>query len=280
MILIHEPAAMQAEALRLRALGRRIAFVPTMGALHEGHLRLVDDAKRRGDVVVVSVFVNPTQFGPKEDFSKYPRTLEADAAGCRARGVDILFAPAPDAMYAKDASTFVDEQLCSQGLCGEFRPGHFRGVATVVTMLFNIVQPHVAIFGAKDAQQCAVIRKMVSDLFMPVEIVIADTVRESDGLALSSRNRYLSAEARAKAPAIHRALIALRDAVAAGEHNPAALKARFTADLAATPGFRLQYIELCDPRTMRPLESVHAGRALALTAAYLEETRLIDNLAL
>lgn len=281
MITLHDPKAMQAHALRCRHENRRIAFVPTMGALHEGHLRLVDEARRRGDVVVVSVFVNPTQFGPKEDFSKYPRTLEADAAACAARGVDVLFAPSAEGMYgAADFSTYVEEGLCSRGLCGEFRPGHFRGVSTVVLMLFNLVQPHVAVFGAKDAQQCAVIRKMVTDLHVPVELVFADTVRESDGLALSSRNRFLAPEARAKAPLLYAALCEARDAVAAGERDAAAIKARYAARLAAEPAFRLQYFELCDPLTMRPVVEVSPGRTLALVAAYLGDTRLIDNLPL
>lgn len=280
MLTLHDPKEMQSHALALRAAGRRIAFVPTMGALHEGHLRLVDQARGRGDVVVVSIFVNPIQFGPKEDFSKYPRTLEADKAACERRGVDIVFAPAADAMYAPDFSTHVDEDLCSRGLCGELRPGHFRGVATVVTMLFNLVQPHVAIFGAKDAQQCAVIRKMVSDLHMPVEIIVAGTVREEDGLALSSRNRYLSPESRACAPALYAALCAARDAVRGGETSAEKVKAAFAAKLAAEPRFRLQYFELCDARTMRPLATVTPGKTIGLCAAHLGETRLIDNLAM
>jgi pantoate--beta-alanine ligase len=280
MQIIHDPREMQRAALALRAAGRRIAFVPTMGALHEGHMRLVDEAKRRGDFVVVSVFVNPTQFGPKEDFSKYPRTLDADATLCRERGADCVFAPPSDGMYAADFSTYVNEELCSQGLCGDFRPGHFRGVATVVTMLFNIVQPHVAIFGAKDGQQCAVIRKMVDDLFMPVEIIVADTVREVDGLALSSRNRYLSPEMRAKAPALYRALLAAKDAVASGEYDAGAVRAVFERSLLGEPAFRLQYFTLSDSRTMAPVTTVTPGKTLAVVAAYLGETRLIDNLAL
>lgn len=271
---------MQAEALNLRAAGRRIAFVPTMGALHAGHMSLVDEARRRGDTVVVSIFVNPAQFGPNEDFSKYPRTLDADAALCAAHGVDIVFAPPSDGMYAPDFSTFVDESLCSQGACGDFRPGHFRGVATVVTMLFNLVQPQVAVFGAKDAQQCAVIRKVVADLFIPVEIVVAETVRENDGLALSSRNQYLSPENRVKAPAIHRALTVVKALVAGGETDASHLRAAFEAELAKEPGFTLQYLVFADARTMAPLEEIKPGATLAVVAAYLGGTRLIDNLAL
>jgi pantoate--beta-alanine ligase len=280
MQIIHDPREMQRAALALRSAGRRIAFVPTMGALHEGHMRLVDEAKRLGDFVVVSVFVNPTQFGPKEDFSKYPRTLDADAALCRERGADCVFAPPSDGMYAPDFSTYVNEELCSQGLCGDFRPGHFRGVATVVTMLFNVVQPHVAIFGAKDGQQCAVIRKMVDDLFMPVEIVVAETVREADGLALSSRNRYLSPELRVKAPALYRALLAAKGAVASGEREAGVVRAAFETALSGEPAFRLQYFTLADARTMAPVATVTPGKTLAVVAAYLGETRLIDNLPL
>lgn len=280
MKIVHEPAAMQTEALKLRAAGRRIAFVPTMGALHAGHMSLVDEARRRGDVVVVSIFVNPTQFGPNEDFSKYPRTLDADAALCAAHGADLVFAPPSDGMYAPDFSTFVDESLCSQGACGDFRPGHFRGVATVVTMLFNLVQPHVAVFGAKDAQQCAVIRKMVADLFMPVEIVVAETVRESDGLALSSRNKYLSPENRVKAPALYRALSVAKALVAAGETDASRLRDAFGAELAQEPGFALQYLVFADAHTLKPLDKIKPGETLAIVAAHLGDTRLIDNLAL
>ncbi len=280
MQIIHDPREMQRASLALRVAGRRIAFVPTMGALHEGHMRLVDEAARRGDFIVVSVFVNPTQFGPKEDFSKYPRTLDADAALCRERGAHVVFAPPSDGMYAPDFSTYVSEELCSQGLCGDFRPGHFRGVATVVMMLFNLVQPHVAIFGAKDGQQCAVIRKMVDDLFIPVEIIVADTVRETDGVALSSRNRYLSKENRTKAPALYRALLAAKSAVASGEGDAGALRAIFEQNLSVEPAFRLQYFTLSDSRTMAPVTLVRPGHTLAAAAAYLGETRLIDNLAL
>lgn len=280
MQIIHDPREMRRTALALRAAGRRIAFVPTMGALHEGHMRLVDEARLRGDFVVVSVFVNPTQFGPQEDFSQYPRTLDADAALCRERGADCVFAPPSDGMYAPDFSTYVNEELCSRGLCGDFRPGHFRGVATVVTMLFNIVQPHAAIFGAKDGQQCAVIRKMVDDLFIPVEIVVVETVREADGLALSSRNRYLTPELRAKAPALYRALLAAKSAVASGERDPGAVRAVFEKNLSGEPAFRLQYFTLSDARTMTPVTRVEPGKTLAAVAAHLGETRLIDNLTL
>lgn len=280
MQIVHDPREMQRLALKLRGEGRRIALVPTMGALHDGHMSLVDEALRRGDFVVVSVFVNPTQFGPNEDFAKYPRTLDADCALCRERGAHCVFAPPSDGMYAADFSTFIEEGLCSKGLCGDFRPGHFRGVTTVVAMLFNIVQPHAAIFGAKDAQQCAVLRKMVSDLFMPVEIVIAPIVREADGLALSSRNRYLPADLRTKAPALHRSLLAAKAVVDAGERDAAKVKATFAGELAKEPAFRLQYFTLTDARTMAPLATIRPGETLAAVAAHLGETRLIDNITL
>jgi len=280
MTLVHDPREMQRLALAERAAGRRVVLVPTMGALHAGHAALIDGARRHGDFVVVSVFVNPTQFGPKEDFSKYPRTLEADAAICRDHGADCLFAPSADGMYAPDFSTYVTEERCSQGLCGDYRPGHFRGVATVVTMLFNIVQPHAAIFGAKDGQQCAVIRKMTSDLHLPVEIVVADTVREADGLALSSRNRYLSPEDRAKAPVLYAALLAAKRTSDAGIRDADTVRRAFTDMLAAEPAFTLQYFGLTDLRTLAPVSVVVPGRTMAAAAAYLGGTRLIDNLIL
>lgn len=269
---------MQRRSAAVRAEGRRIVLVPTMGALHEGHMSLVDEARRHGDFVVVSIFVNPIQFGPGEDLERYPRTLEADCTRCRAHGVDAVFAPASDRFYAADFSTYVDESLCSRGLCGEFRPGHFRGVATVVTMLFNLVAPHTAIFGAKDAQQCGVIRKMVADLYMPVEVIVADTVRESDGLALSSRNRYLPEADRAKAPALYRCLLAAKAAVEAGECDASTISALFARELEREGGFRIQYFTLSDARTMAPVDRIVPGGTLAVVAVYLGDVRLIDNL--
>jgi pantoate--beta-alanine ligase len=260
--------------------GRRIGFVPTMGCLHEGHLRLVDIAREASDCVVVSVFVNPSQFGPGEDFSRYPRTEEADVAACAGRGADLVFMPAAGEMFPADFSTYAGEELCSRGLCGEARPGHFRGVATVVLMLFQIVRPALAVFGQKDAQQVAVIRKMVRDWFLPVEIVVAPTVREVDGLALSSRNRYLSAEERAAAPGLFAALEAGRAAVASGERSAAVVCGRVRARIEGAKGFRVQYVAAVDAVTMAPVDGVTPGGTLLVAAAFLGAPRLIDNVLL
>ena len=221
MQIVRSVREMQTLSAQVIAKGRRIGFVPTMGCLHEGHLRLVDVARGAADCVVVSIFVNPVQFGPGEDFARYPRTEARDVAACEGRGVDVVFMPVAGELFPEDFSTYANEELCSRGLCGEARPGHFRGVATVVLMLFNVVRPDVAVFGQKDAQQVAVIRKMARDWFLPVKIVVAPTVREGDGLALSSRNRYLSAEERVVAPGLFEALDAARVAVASGERRAA-----------------------------------------------------------
>lgn len=260
-----------------RTAGRRTGFVPTMGCLHEGHLALIRRAKERCEWVAVSIFVNPTQFGPGEDFGRYPRTLEEDLAGCRAAGASLVFAPGPEDFYPAGASTWVEETAVSQGLCGEFRPGHFRGVATVVAMLFNATQPDVAVFGRKDLQQLAVIRRMVRDLHMPVEIVAHETVREPDGLAMSSRNRYLSPDERARARAIPEALEAARAAVAAGERDAGRVRAAALRRLEAESAFRTQYCEVADAETLRPVAKVTPGRTVVAVAGHLGSTRLIDN---
>lgn len=247
---------MQSFARRCKQRGQRIAFVPTMGALHEGHLSLIRRARRAADVVVVSVYVNPTQFGPREDLAAYPRTLRKDAAACRRLGADVLFAP--PSLYARDHSTWVEESHLSLGRCGASRPGHFRGVATIVAKLFNIILPDVAVFGQKDAQQCDVIRRMVRDLDFPLRIVVAPTVREADGLAMSSRNRYLTPAERARAPLFHRALVA---AARLGPRRAAAA----ARSLLKRQGFRIDHAELVN------------GRLCA--AIFLGKTRLIDNVA-
>ncbi|MFM8903892.1 MAG: pantoate--beta-alanine ligase [Verrucomicrobiota bacterium] len=260
-----------------RTAGRRTGFVPTMGCLHEGHLALIRRAKERCEWVAVSIFVNPTQFGPGEDFGRYPRTLEEDLAGCRAAGASLVFAPGPEDFYPAGASTWVEETAVSQGLCGEFRPGHFRGVATVVAMLFNATQPDVAVFGRKDLQQLAVIRRMVRDLHMPVEIVAHETVREPDGLAMSSRNRYLSNEDRIRARAVPEALAAARAAVAAGETAADRVREAALDRLAREPAFRTQYCVVADAASLRPVERVTSGRTVIAVAGHLGATRLIDN---
>lgn len=260
-----------------KAAGRRVGFVPTMGCLHEGHLALMRRARTSCDWVAVSVFVNPTQFGPGEDFSRYPRTFEEDLAGCRATGASLVFAPGPEDFYPPGASTWVDETAVSQGLCGAFRPGHFRGVATVVAMLFNAAQPDVAVFGRKDLQQLAVIRRMVRDLHFPVEIVAHETVREPDGLAMSSRNRYLSAEERLRARAVPEALAAGRAAVASGEKSADKVREAAMERLSREPAFRTQYCEVADAETLLPAREVLPGRTVLAVAGHLGATRLIDN---
>ena len=255
----------------------RVAFVPTMGNLHDGHLALVREARQRGDAVIVSIFVNRLQFGQGEDFDSYPRTFEADRAKLQAAGVDALFLPDERELYPRIRQDFnVEPPHLQNELCGAFRPGHFRGVATVVTKLFNIVQPDVACFGKKDFQQLAIIRAMVDDLNMPIDIVPVDTGRADDGLALSSRNGYLSADERAEAPRLYRNLRQMHDALAAGSNQYADLEAAARADL-ETHGWQVDYIEV---RAARPLDIAHAGehQLVVLAAARLGKTRLIDNI--
>ena len=264
--------------LRAALVGHnRPAFVPTMGNLHDGHLALVREARQRGDAVIVSIFVNRLQFGQGEDFDSYPRTFEADRAKLQAAGVDALFLPDERELYPRIRQDFnVEPPHLQNELCGAFRPGHFRGVATVVTKLFNIVQPDVACFGKKDFQQLAIIRAMVDDLNMPIDIVPVDTGRADDGLALSSRNGYLSADERAEAPRLYRNLRQMHDALAAGSNQYADLEAAARADL-ETHGWQVDYIEV---RAARTLDIAHAGehQLVVLAAARLGKTRLIDNI--
>jgi pantoate--beta-alanine ligase len=275
METITEPRAMQAWSESERAAGRRIALVPTMGALHDGHFELVRVA-RQADRVVVSIFVNPIQFNRRDDFERYPRTLDDDAARCAAAGVDVVYAPTAGAMYPEGFATVVDVAGLSEPLCGRTRPGHFRGVTTVVTKLFNAVRPHRAVFGAKDWQQLAVLRRMAADLDFGIEIVGVPTVREADGLAMSSRNQLLPPEARRAARCVPRALDAAAAAVAAGETTAPALVGRVAAVLAAEPRARLEYAELRDPGTLAELAEVR-GPALLAVAAWVGGVRLIDN---
>lgn len=253
-----------------------VGFVPTMGALHAGHRSLVRAARRHCNIVVASIFVNPTQFGPNEDFSRYPRTLQQDCQMLEAEGVDVVFTPTAEAMYPHGASTFVDVEGVSDRLDGASRPGHFRGVATVVAKLFHIVQPDLCFFGQKDAAQVAVLRKMVRDLDFPLEIIVCPTVREPDGLAMSSRNRYLSAEGRRQALTISRALHAAEMQAARGEHRASALLQTMLATLQEEPAIRVDYIAVVDPDTLLPVDDVGTGALLAV-AAYVGNTRLIDN---
>jgi len=262
-----------------RAAGTRIGFVPTMGFLHEGHLRLVDDAKRRAGCVVMSVFVNPTQFGPTEDFSRYPRDLSGDSMKASGRGVDLLFVPDVSEMYPSPASLHVMADDLPTRWEGAVRPGHFSGVLTVVAKLFNIVAPDVAVFGRKDFQQAALIRRMVRELNFPIDVVVAPTVRENDGLALSSRNTYLDASARTSALALVESLRAAARAFAAGERSGERLTAVGTESLAKHPEVGVDYFAVVDPVGMQPVERA-SSESVAIVAARVGKTRLIDNMIL
>jgi pantoate--beta-alanine ligase len=278
MVTIERVAGMGAAAAGLRSDGRRIGFVPTMGSLHEGHFSLMRLARGRADAVVVSVFVNPTQFGRDEDYTTYPRDIARDASLAAAAGADILFAPPDREMYPAGHSTTVDAGSIAEVLEGKSRPGHFRGVATVVAKLFNIVRPHVAVFGQKDAQQVAVIRKMAADLDFGVEIVVGPTVREPDGLAMSSRNVRLSASERAQAPVIRRSLDAALGAVASGERDCAAIIRGMRDVLSGQPAASVEYISVADADTLAELATLARGsRALVSLAVRFGSTRLIDN---
>jgi len=259
-----------------RANGQRLGLVPTMGALHEGHLSLVRAAKARCDTVAVSLFVNPTQFGPNEDLAKYPRPYERDRELLEKEGVAILFAPSAEEMYPQGKATWVVVEGLSERLDGRSRPGHFRGVTTVVSKLFHIIEPDVAFFGQKDAAQSAVIRRMVRDLNFRVEIVICPIVREPDGLAMSSRNAYLNPDERQRALALHRSLNCVEDEFRAGERSAARLIAAATKVFAPEPQIRLDYFEIVDPDTLDPVEQIERP-ALVAVAAYVGSTRLIDN---
>jgi len=269
------PSEMTAWAQAQRRAGLRIGLVPTMGYLHAGHLSLVEEAKRQADVVVASIFVNPTQFAPHEDFATYPRDEQRDLARCQAAGVAAVFLPTPETLYAPDASVFVDEGILQRGLCGAARPGHFRGVCTVVAKLFNIVLPDVAVFGQKDFQQAAIIRRMVRDLNFPVSIVVAPTLREPDGLAMSSRNVYLNAEERQQALGLSRALDAVEASVNAGVSSAETLRHQMR-EILEQHGLRVDYAEIVDADTLACVEEVAQGH-VALIAAYCGKTRLIDN---
>jgi pantoate--beta-alanine ligase len=259
--------------------GERIALVPTMGALHEGHLALVDRARERAACVVMSLFVNPLQFGPNEDFARYPRDREGDARMAEARGVDILFAPQPDELYRAGRTVTVVPAALASRWDGASRPGHFTGVLTVVAKLFNIVQPDVAIFGQKDIQQATLIRAMVRDLDFPIQIIVAPTVREPDGVALSSRNAYLSAPDRKRARVLSRAIFAMRDAFDGGERSTAALETLGNALVRAEPEVQLEYLAVMDPDTLEPAPVAAIGCIIAI-AARVGSTRLIDNVIL
>jgi pantoate--beta-alanine ligase len=276
--IIKTPAAMSTWSEAAHARGERIAFVPTMGALHAGHVSLLAAAREHGDRVALSIFVNPRQFGPNEDLARYPRDLAGDLAKAASVGTDVAFVPEVRDMYPPGAETVVEVRELSQGLCGARRPGHFAGVATVVCKLFGIVRPHVALFGEKDFQQLAVIRRMVADLSLPVTIVGRPTLREQDGLAMSSRNAYLSPAERARAVAMFRGLSAARERFQAGERQASVLVAAALAEIAASMD-RVDYAEIRDAESLRPLDRIEQP-AVILAAAFLGTTRLIDNMRL
>jgi pantoate--beta-alanine ligase len=274
--VIRTSAEMTAWSRAARARGERIAFVPTMGALHAGHVALLAEGRQRGDKLALSIFVNPTQFGPNEDLARYPRDLLGDLGKAAGAGTDVAFVPEVPEIYPAGFQTTIEVKELSRGLDGAFRPGHFAGVATVVAKLFNIVQPDVAIFGEKDFQQLAIVRRLVSDLAMGIEIVGLPTVREPDGLAMSSRNAYLSTAERTRALSLSRALHAARERASAGERDA---KALVEGARAALDVDRLDYLELCDATTLAPLSRIEGPSAL-LVAAFIGRTRLIDNVRL
>jgi len=270
---------MRAARRAARQNRRCLGFVPTMGALHAGHISLVRAACRQCDAVSVSIFVNPTQFGPTEDFSKYPRTLERDCELLEAEGVDFLFAPSTAVMYPPGATTFVSVEGLSEKLCGRSRPGHFRGVTTVVSKLFNIVEPDVAFFGQKDAAQAVIVRRMVRDLGLGVEIVVCPIVREPDGLARSSRNAYLDAKQRKQATVLYRSLMRVQALADRGESDSTCLLVAALEAFKEEPEVRLDYFEIVDRETLDPVANTSKG-ALVAVAAFVGSTRLIDNIVL
>ena len=277
MEIIERIKEMKTFSSKARQEGKTIAFVPTMGFFHEGHLNLMREGRKRCDLVIVSLFVNPTQFGPSEDFQKYPRNFERDRKMAEEVGVDLLFAPLSKEMYPPDHQTVVRVEKVTRGLCGRSRPTHFQGVATVVTMLFNIVMPHIAIFGEKDFQQLATIRQMVKDLHMDVEIIGMPTVREADGLAMSSRNIYLRPEERQAALSLHRSLKRAEQLLQKGERKAEKILKEMEGIVLSEPLIKIDYVQVCNPTTLEDLIEIEGDVVIAL-AAYVGKTRLIDNL--
>jgi pantoate--beta-alanine ligase len=271
--IVRDPAAVRARVEDLRRDGRTIAVVPTMGALHEGHLELLRSARKRADIVILTIFVNPTQFGPNEDLAKYPRDEAGDIAKARTCGIDLAFCPEASAMYPAGAQTFVEVRELAKPMCGGSRPGHFAGVATIVAKLFHITKPHIAVFGEKDYQQLTIIRRMVRDLDFGIEIVGVPIVREADGLALSSRNAFLSTEGRQTALGLSRGLAAAEALLRSGERDAAKLRAAATAQLT---GARIDYVELRDATELTEITRLEQPAVLAI-AAFVGATRLIDN---
>ncbi len=279
MEVVRKISECRSKTWKAREGGKTVGFVPTMGFLHEGHLSLVRKCRQETDYCVVSIFVNPTQFGPGEDFHQYPRDEERDLALLRKEKVDLVFIPTAEEMYPEGYQTYVEVVELSRPLCGQFRKGHFRGVATVVTKLFNIVYPHIAYFGQKDYQQYLIIKRMVRDLNMPVEIRALPIVRERDGLAMSSRNTYLNPEERAQAVALYRALMKARKAYEAGERSGEGVRKVVEEELARYSLVKVQYVEVVDGETLKPVERIE-GKTLVAVAAFVGKARLIDNILL
>ncbi len=268
---------MRAFSRRAKEQGKIIGFVPTMGYLHEGHLSLVEAARAKTDIVVVSIFVNPAQFGPKEDLSKYPRNFKRDKLLLSSFNVDVLFLPSSGAMYPKGFCSYVEVEGISNKLCGRARPGHFRGVATVVAKLFNVVSPDFAFFGEKDFQQQFIIKRMVKDLDLPVQVLTLPTIREFDGLAMSSRNKYLTPEQRRSAPRLYKALLLAREIARRGERSAAKLIAELIHYIKKDPNIKIEQIRVVDPHSLEELKKIKKP-ALVLLAAFIGKARLIDNL--
>lgn len=278
MEIISTISEMKSVVRQARIKGQSIGFVPTMGYLHQGHLELISRARRENDLVIVSIFVNPLQFGPTEDYEKYPRDTEADSQKAESAGCDIIFLPEAGEMYPAGYSSFVEVEGIDQVLCGASRPGHFKGVATVVNKLFHIVAPTRAYFGQKDAQQALLIQKMVSDLSMDVEVIVAPTVREADGLAMSSRNSYLTHHERQAASVLYKSLNAAKELIAAGERNPQKITGLIFDLLQNEPLANIDYVEVVDASTLKNFEQVLSNRVLIALAVRIGKTRLIDNL--
>ena len=281
MEVINSIQEIQQLALRFEKEGKKIGFVPTMGYLHDGHLSLIDLIRERSDILILSIFVNPTQFGVGEDLDKYPRDMERDLTLCRERKVDYIFAPQTDEIYPEGASTYVSEEGVSQGLCGEARPTHFKGVTTICAKLFNLVRPAYVALGQKDAQQVVVLKRMIRDLHFPIELVIGPTLREPDGLAMSSRNSYLNDRQREDALLIYQALKAGKQLVyEKGIRNVDRVKAELMTTLRSGSFIRINYAEVVDREDMQPEKEIELGRSLLVIAVWVDNIRLIDNMLL
>jgi pantoate--beta-alanine ligase len=279
MITIQHPEQMQAKAIELRQKGKRLVLVPTMGFLHEGHLSLMRIARQRGDVVITSIFVNPSQFGPQEDLEAYPRDFEQDEGLCRSEGVDIIFYPGTETMYLPDVSVYIDETLLSRGLCGLTRPTHFRGVLTIVAKLFNICLPHAAVFGEKDAQQLRLLRRMVRDLNFPVEMLSGPIVRESDGLAMSTRNKYLTDIERAEALCLRHSLDLAEECYAGGERDASTILDAMRGMITGSSSGVIDYLAAIDDENLETIDTIDRPALIALAVRF-GKARLLDNTVL